>query len=78
MGKVCALRRALCAKPAPDAASEPPQAVAVAGEKFSDPRWVSGTWDFAQFKAADGETDWDAVIDAEVRSCVFQLRSATP
>lgn len=21
------------------------------GEKFSDPRWVQGTWDFAQFKA---------------------------
>lgn len=35
------------------------------GDKFSDPRWVKGTWDFAQFKAADGNTDWDAVIDAE-------------
>ena len=35
------------------------------GEKWSDPRWVEGCWDFAQFKAANGETDWDAVIDAE-------------
>ena len=33
---------------------------------FKDDRWVDGTWDFAQFKAADGETDWDAVIDAEM------------
>jgi len=33
---------------------------------FSDERWVDGTWDLAQFKKADGETDWDAVIDAEV------------
>ena len=33
---------------------------------WSDPRWVNGTWDLAQFKKADGETDWDAVIDAEV------------
>ena len=34
---------------------------------FEDKRWVGGTWDYAQFKGADGETDWDAVIDAEVR-----------
>ena len=33
---------------------------------WSDPRWVNGTWDLDQFKKADGETDWDAVIDAEV------------
>ena len=33
---------------------------------WSDPRWVNGTWDLEQFKKADGETDWDAVIDAEV------------
>lgn len=33
---------------------------------FSDERWVKGTWDLNQFKKADGETDWDAVIDAEV------------
>ncbi|KAJ8763719.1 hypothetical protein K2173_003501 [Erythroxylum novogranatense] len=34
--------------------------------KFEDPRWVGGTWDLKQFQK-DGSTDWDAVIDAEVR-----------
>ena len=34
--------------------------------EWSDPRWVNGTWDLEQFKTKDGETDWDAVIDAEV------------
>ncbi|KAG9452522.1 hypothetical protein H6P81_005426 [Aristolochia fimbriata] len=34
--------------------------------KFKDPRWIGGTWDLTQF-AKDGKTDWDAVIDAEVR-----------
>lgn len=29
-------------------------------------RWVDGTWDFSKFKGKDGETDWDAVIDAEI------------
>ena len=33
---------------------------------WSDPRWVNGTWDLEQFKTKDGETDWNAVIDAEV------------
>ncbi|KAI9088998.1 hypothetical protein K1719_029277 [Acacia pycnantha] len=33
---------------------------------FGDPRWVGGTWDLKQFQK-NGETDWDAVIDAEVR-----------
>lgn len=29
-----------------------PQAMArQPGDKFSDPRWIDGTWDFAQFKA---------------------------
>ena len=42
------------------------KAPTTAGTKFADPRWVNGTWDFAQFKAASGETDWDAVIDAEI------------
>jgi len=39
---------------------------------FNDPRWVEGCWDFAQFKGADGETDWNSVVDAEVRrvSCL--------
>ncbi|KAI7995348.1 hypothetical protein LOK49_LG11G02264 [Camellia lanceoleosa] len=34
--------------------------------KFQDPRWVGGTWDLKQF-LRDGKTDWDTVIDAEVR-----------
>lgn len=34
--------------------------------KFEDPRWVKGTWDLEAFKK-DGVTNWDAVIDAEVR-----------
>ena len=33
---------------------------------FEDPRWIGGTWDLKQFQK-DGSTDWDAVIDAEVR-----------
>ncbi|KAJ9147637.1 hypothetical protein P3X46_029774 [Hevea brasiliensis] len=45
-------------------------AVADAGvkleSKFVDPRWIGGTWDLTQFQK-DGSTDWDAVIDAEVR-----------
>ncbi|CAK7356266.1 unnamed protein product [Dovyalis caffra] len=47
-------------------------AVAAGGEvkvevsKFEDPRWISGTWDLKQFEK-DGKTDWDSVIDAEVR-----------
>jgi len=38
------------------------------GEKtqWKDPRWVNGNWDLEQFKNAAGETDWDAVIDAEI------------
>ncbi|GMJ06081.1 light-harvesting-like 3:1 [Hibiscus trionum] len=34
--------------------------------KFEDPRWIAGTWDLKQFQK-DDTTDWDAVIDAEVR-----------
>jgi hypothetical protein len=56
---------------------------------FEDPRWVEGCWDFAQFAGADGETDWNGVVDAEVRrnsqpstlpgcgGCPFILRGAT-
>ena len=33
---------------------------------WKDPRWVNGNWDLEQFKNAEGEVDWDAVIDAEV------------
>ena len=28
---------------------------------FRDDRWVNGTWDFAAFQGANGETDWDLV-----------------
>lgn len=31
--------------------------------QFVDPKWVGGTWDLSQFRK-DGNTDWDAVIDA--------------
>lgn len=34
--------------------------------RFRDDRWVDGCWDFTKFKGADGETDWDAVIDVEM------------
>ncbi|XP_054823410.1 light-harvesting complex-like protein 3 isotype 1, chloroplastic [Prosopis cineraria] len=33
---------------------------------FEDPRWVGGTWDLKQFQK-NGQTDWDAIIDAEAR-----------
>ncbi|KAL3619435.1 hypothetical protein CASFOL_037005 [Castilleja foliolosa] len=33
---------------------------------FKDSRWVAGTWDLKQF-AKNGSTNWDAVIDAEVK-----------
>ncbi|KAL3499734.1 hypothetical protein ACH5RR_038827 [Cinchona calisaya] len=33
---------------------------------FQDSRWINGTWDLTQFQK-DGETGWDAVIDAEAR-----------
>ena len=33
---------------------------------WSDDRWVKGRWDYGQFKNEQGETDWDAVLDAEV------------
>ncbi len=35
-----------------------------AGEKFTDSRWIAGTWDIAQFTDGNGKVDWDAVIDA--------------
>jgi len=34
--------------------------------QFVDPKWVGGTWDLSQFRK-DGNTDRDAVIDAEAR-----------
>lgn len=32
--------------------------------RFIDDRWVGGRWDLSKFANAQGETDWDAVIDA--------------
>ncbi|XP_075487409.1 light-harvesting complex-like protein 3 isotype 1, chloroplastic [Primulina tabacum] len=43
---------------------------------FEDPRWVGGTWDLAQF-AKDGKTDWDAVIDAEVKRRKWMTENPT-
>jgi len=34
--------------------------------KFLDDRWAGGRWDLSQFGGADGATDWDKVIDAEI------------
>jgi len=34
--------------------------------KFRDDRWVDGRWVLSKFSKGDGETDWDAVIDAEM------------
>ncbi len=39
------------------------------GEKFTDSRWVAGTWDIAQFTDGNGKVDWDAVIDAGNNTC---------
>ncbi|KAL8547831.1 hypothetical protein ACS0TY_007240 [Phlomoides rotata] len=52
----------------PPAAAEPvaDPVVAEAVNYFQDARWVRGTWDLKQF-VKNGETDWDAVIDAEVK-----------
>ncbi len=33
------------------------------GDKFSDPRWIKGTWDLTKF-TKDAKVDWDAVINA--------------
>ncbi|KAI8546703.1 hypothetical protein RHMOL_Rhmol07G0140500 [Rhododendron molle] len=44
----------------------PAAAAAKEVAEFGDARWVGGTWDLNQFQK-DGKTDWDAVIDAEVR-----------
>ncbi|KAK4801375.1 hypothetical protein SAY86_021862 [Trapa natans] len=48
------------------AATEQEEASAAALKNFKDTRWVNGTWELKQFEK-DGMTDWDAVIDAEVR-----------
>nr|GEY74043.1 light-harvesting complex-like protein 3 isotype 2, chloroplastic [Tanacetum cinerariifolium] len=51
------------APPPPVVAAEMVEEV---GVKFEDVKWVNGTWDLKQF-LKDGATDWDAVIDAEVK-----------
>ncbi|EYU34721.1 hypothetical protein MIMGU_mgv1a024517mg, partial [Erythranthe guttata] len=51
--------------------SPPPTTAAAAADpvvvetmnSFKDARWVGGTWDLKQF-GKDGQTNWDAVIDA--------------
>uniref|UniRef100_A0A5B7A4M4 Uncharacterized protein n=1 Tax=Davidia involucrata TaxID=16924 RepID=A0A5B7A4M4_DAVIN len=43
-----------------------PAAAVKAVTNFEDPRWVEGTWDLKQFQN-DGKTNWDTVIDAEVK-----------
>ncbi|KAG8382447.1 hypothetical protein BUALT_Bualt05G0078200 [Buddleja alternifolia] len=40
--------------------------VVSSSSSFEDARWVAGTWDLKQF-SKDGNTDWDALIDAEVK-----------
>lgn len=34
--------------------------------RFVDSRWAAGRWTLSKFAGADGATDWDAVIDAEM------------
>jgi cytosine/adenosine deaminase-related metal-dependent hydrolase len=36
--------------------------------RFVDDRWVGGRWVMSNFNNAQGETDWDAVIDAGGRA----------
>ncbi|EYU31720.1 hypothetical protein MIMGU_mgv1a012232mg [Erythranthe guttata] len=57
----------------PTPTPSPPTAAAAADpvvvetvNSFKDARWVGGTWDLKQF-GKDGQTNWDAVIDAEVK-----------
>lgn len=60
--------------PAP--ATEVVSDVAEGVKGFEDPRWVGGTWDLAQF-SKDGKTDWDAVIDAEVKRRKWMTENPT-
>jgi len=66
-----AARAAVVASAAAAAAPAAPAAPAaaqmsVSGGRFLDDRWVGGRWDLARFAGKGGETDWDAVIDAEM------------
>ncbi|QDZ21197.1 light-harvesting complex-like protein [Chloropicon primus] len=50
----------------------------LASSTFSDSRWVQGTWDLTQFTGSDGNTDWDAVIDAEMERRRILEENPTP
>lgn len=65
----CVQAAAPVAKPEAAAPAETsgPYKMAVVDGYFKDDRWIEGNWDFAQFQGKDGETDWDAVIDAEMQ-----------
>lgn len=54
------------APPVPVVVPAAAEMVEEVGVKFEDVKWVNGTWDLKQF-LKDGATDWDAVIDAEVK-----------
>lgn len=45
---------------------------------FTDPRWVDGRWDTAQFQDINGEVNWDSVIDAEMERRNMLEESPTP
>ncbi|GFR40464.1 hypothetical protein Agub_g1024 [Astrephomene gubernaculifera] len=47
-------------------ASTPATILQIVDGRFRDDRWIGGRWDLNQFKNAQGEVDWDKVIDAEM------------
>lgn len=47
-------------------AAAPAQRLQIVDGRFVDDRWVGGRWVLSKFANAAGETDWDAVIDAEM------------
>ena len=47
---------------------------AIEDGKFSDYRWVNGTWNFAEFSDGKGGTDWDAVTPFPFQSMVKMER----
>lgn len=46
--------------------------------RFVDDRWKEGRWVLDMFKGADGKTDWDAVIDAEMERRRLLEQSPVP
>lgn len=60
--------------PAASTLGAPPKVAVATADKFTDPRWVGGTWDLAQF-TKEGNVDWDAVIDAGEGSRLEQSHS---